>query len=490
LNNQMIRFVISRILLVEAALLLLPMLVALLYGESALPFLIPMVLLTGLGLLMGMAPPRRTELFARDGLAIVALAWIFMSLFGALPFYLSGSMHSFVDCVFETVSGFTTTGASILTEVESLGRGILFWRSFTHWVGGMGVLVFAIAILPMNDGHGMHLLRAEVPGPTVGKLVSRMSDTAKILYGIYLVMTVIEIVLLMAGGMSLYDACINSFGTAGTGGFSDRNLSIGAYQNPYFDIVIGVFMLLFGINFSLYYYVLVGRAREMFRSEELWTYLGIVGASVAAIAVDIAPIYHSVGTSLRNAFFQVSSIITTTGFATVNFDQWPSFSKAVLVALMFVGACAGSTGGGIKVSRIVILVKTSVSDMRRMLHPNAVSTVRFEGKPVCDRQIRSIHTFLTVYLIIFVGSVLLLSLDGADLITIFTAVASCINNIGPGLGAVGPMGNFSAFSAPAKLLLSFDMLVGRLEIFPMILLFAPSIWKFRPRIKSRQHNAV
>jgi len=486
LNNRMIQFVIGKILLVEAALLLLPMLVALFYREQVIPFLIPAVLLTGLGLLLSLRTPEQTGLFARDGLAIVALAWIFMSLFGALPFYLSGSMHSYVDCIFETVSGFTTTGASILPEVESLGRAILFWRSFTHWVGGMGVLVFAIAILPMSDGHGMHLLRAEVPGPTVGKLVSRMSDTAKILYGIYLVMTLVEIVLLVLGGMSLFDACIHAFGTAGTGGFSDRNLSVGAYQNPYFDIVIGVFMILFGINFSLYYYLLVGRAREVFRSEELWTYLGIVGASVLAITVDIAPIYHSVGTSLRHAFFQVSSIITTTGYATVNFDTWPSFSKAILVALMFVGACAGSTGGGIKVSRVVILVKTSISDMRRMLHPNAVSTVRFEGKPICDKQIRGVHTFLTVYLIIFIGSILLLSLEGADLITTFTAVAACINNIGPGLGAVGPQGNFAAFSPLGKLLLSFDMLVGRLEIFPMVLLFAPSIWKIRPRIKFRQ----
>ena len=415
------------------------------------------------------------SLFARDGLAVVALAWIAVSLFGALPFYISGSIESFVDCFFETVSGFTTTGATILTEVESLNRGILFWRSFTHWVGGMGVLVFVMAILPMGgDGHGMHMLRAEMPGPAVGKLVSRMSDTAKILYGIYLVMTVIEIVLLLAGGMPLFDACIHSFGSAGTGGFSSRNLSVGAYNNPYFEIVIGIFMLLFGINFNLYYFLLVRRFRDVFRSEELWAYVLIVATAVAAITLDIVHMYESVGTSLRHAFFQVSSIITTTGYATVDFNTWPTFSKAILVALMFIGGCAGSTAGGIKVARVVILQKVSVSEMRRMLHPNAVPAIQFEGKPLNERSIRGVHLFL-----VFVASCLLVSLEQLDLVTTFTAVAACINNVGPGLEIVGPMGNFSSFSPWSKLLLSFDMLVGRLEIFPMLLLFAPSIWKRR-----------
>lgn len=479
MNHRMIGFVIGRILMTEAALLLLPMLVAVIYGESAIPFLLPVFLLTVCGLILGVKKPQRTALYARDGLAVVALAWISMSAFGALPFVISGDIPNFVDAFFETVSGFTTTGASILTAVEPLGRGVLFWRSFTHWVGGMGVLVFVMAILPMTDGHGMHLLRAEVPGPTVGKLVSRMSDSAKILYGIYLVLTVVEIVLLLAGGMSLFDACIHSFGSAGTGGFSSRNLSVGAYQNPYFDVVIGIFMLLFGVNFNLYYFLLIGRVRDVFRSEELRAYLLIVGASVLAIACNILHMYQSFATSLRHAFFQVSSIITTTGYATVDFNTWPTFSKAILVVLMFIGACAGSTGGGIKVARVVILLKTSLCDMRRMLHPNAVSTVRMEGKPISDKHIRSVHVFLSVYLVVFTVSFLLLSLEHADLITTFTAVASCINNIGPGLEIVGPMGNFSSFSPWSKLLLSFDMLVGRLEIFPMLLLFAPSIWKRR-----------
>ena len=479
----MIAYIIGRILLTEAALLVLPLLVTFLYGESPVPFLIPILLLALCGGAMGWKKPKSTALYARDGLAVVALAWICMSLFGALPFVLSGDIPNYVDAFFETVSGFTTTGSSILTEIEPLSRGGLFWRSFTHWVGGMGVLVFVMAILPMNDGHGMHLMRAEVPGPTVGKLVSRMSDTAKILYSIYLVMTVVEIVLLLAGGMPLYDAAIHAFGTAGTGGFSCRNLSVGAYDSVYFDVVIGVFMLLFGVNFNLYYFLLIRRFRDVFHSEELRTYLLIVAASVLAIAVNISHLYQSFAASLRYAFFQVSSIITTTGYATADFNAWPAFSKAILVILMFVGACAGSTGGGMKVARIVILAKTSVCDMRKMLHPNAVATVRFEGKPIGEKNIRSVHLFLTVYLIVFTISCLLLSLEEMDLVTTFTAVAACMNNIGPGLEVVGPMGNFAAFSPWAKVLLSFDMLVGRLEIFPMLLLFAPSIWKRKLTVK-------
>ena len=473
----MIAYIIGRILLTEAALLVLPLLVSLLYGESPVPFLIPILLLALCGGAMGWKKPRSTALYARDGLAVVALAWICMSLFGALPFVLSGDIPNYVDAFFETVSGFTTTGSSILTEIEPLSRGGLFWRSFTHWVGGMGVLVFVMAILPMNDGHGMHLMRAEVPGPTVGKLVSRMSDTAKILYSIYLVMTVVEIVLLLVGGMPLYDAAIHAFGTAGTGGFSCRNLSVGAYDSVYFDVVIGVFMLLFGVNFNLYYFLLIRRFRDVFHSEELRTYLLIVASAVLAIAVNISHLYQSFAASLRYAFFQVSSIITTTGYATADFNAWPAFSKAILVILMFVGACAGSTGGGMKVARIVILAKTSVCDMRKMLHPNAVATVRFEGKPIGEKNIRSVHLFLTVYVIVFTISCLLLSLEEMDMVTTFTAVAACMNNIGPGLEVVGPMGNFAAFSPWAKVLLSFDMLVGRLEIFPMLLLVAPSIWK-------------
>ena len=486
MNFRMITYVLGRILLTEGALMVLPLVTGLLYDESALPFLIPMLLLAAVGVLLGLRKPKQTALYARDGLAVVALAWIVMSVFGALPFVISGDIPDFVDAFFETVSGFTTTGATILTEVESLGRGILFWRSFTHWIGGMGVLVFVMAILPMSGAQGMHLMRAEAPGPSVGKLVSRMRDTAKILYGIYLVMTVVLILLLLVGGMSLFDSCIHAFGTAGTGGFSSRNASVGAYDSVYFDVIISIFMLLFGVNFNLYYFLLIKRFGDVFRSEELRAYLGIVATAVIVIAVNISHMYDSFWTGLRHALFQVSTIITTTGYATTDFNLWPSFSKTVLVLLMFIGACAGSTGGGMKVSRWVILSKASYSDMRQMLHPNSVSVVRFEGKPVPEKTLRGIHLYLTVYVLVYAVSMLLLSLEGFDMTTTFTAVTACINNIGPGLEMVGPMGNFSAFSAASKLLLSFDMLAGRLELFPMLLLFAPSIWrrghKPRPRI--------
>ena len=476
MNRRMICYILGKILLVEAALLALPMFVSMGYRESSEPFLIPILMLILCGVLLSHSAPRSRALYARDGLAIVALAWIVMSFFGAMPFYISGSMPSFVDCFFETVSGFTTTGASILTEIEHLGRGVLFWRSFTHWVGGMGVLVFVMAILPMSDGHGIHLLRAEVPGPVVGKLVSRLGDTAKILYGIYLAMTVVETVLLLLGGMPLFDACINAFGTAGTGGFSCRNLSIGAYNSPYFDLVIGVFMLLFGVNFNLYYFLLIGKLRDVLHSEELRAYFLIVAVATVTIALNITHLFQSFATALRFSFFQVSSVITTTGYATADFNLWPTYSKAVLVLLMFSGACAGSTGGGIKVARLVILAKTSISDMRQMMHPNAVATVRVEGRPVNDKTLRSTHVFLAVYLLVMAVSTLLVSLDGFDIVTTFTAVVSCMNNIGPGLELVGPMGNFSAFSPLVKLLLAFDMLAGRLELFPMLLL-GPSLWR-------------
>jgi len=483
-NYRMICFVLGRIFMAEAALLMLPMLVALLYGESLLPFFAPAVLLAMVGWLLGYRMPERKALYARDGFAVVALAWLAVSAFGAIPFVLSGDIPFYVDAFFETVSGFTTTGASILTAVEPLSRSGLFWRSFTHWVGGMGVLVFVMAIVPMaSEGSGMHLMRAEAPGPSVGKLVSRMGDTAKILYGIYTVMTVIEIILLLLGGMSLFDACIHAFGTAGTGGFSCRNLSVGAYDSVYFDVVIGVFMVLFGVNFNLYYFLLIHRFRDVFRSEELRVYLGIVVASVVVIAANIAHMYESIFSALRYSFFQVASIITTTGFATADFNTWPALSRGILVTLMFVGACAGSTGGGIKVSRIVILAKTAWSDMRKMLHPNAVSTVRFEGKPMQEKVLRSVHVYITVYLMVFIVSFLLLCLEEFDLVTTFTALTACINNIGPGLEVVGPMGNFAAFSAASKLLLAFNMLVGRLEIFPMLLLVAPSIWKGRKQAR-------
>jgi len=477
----MIGYYIGRILLVEAVLLLLPTVVALLYRESPLPYLTAAGALLAVGALLSARKPKRATLFARDGFAVVALAWLLMSAFGALPFVLSGDIPNFIDAFFETVSGFTTTGSTILTEVEPLSRAGLFWRSFTHWVGGMGVLVFVMAVLPMSGGQGMHLMRAEVPGPSVGKLVSRMRDTAKILYGIYAALTVVLMVLLMFGGMDLYEAAIHAFGTAGTGGFSNRNLSIGAYNSVYFDVVITVFMLVFGVNFNLYYFLLIRKFRDVFRSEELRWFLGIVVVSAVVIALNITPMYGSFLAGLRYAFFQVASIISTTGYATADFNLWPTFSKTVLLILTFIGGCAGSTAGGLKLGRVMILAKASVADAKKMLHPNAVPSVRFEGKPLAERTVRGAYQYIAVYVLVLGVSLLLLSLDGHGVETTITAVITCFNNVGPGLDMVGPMGNFSAFSPAAKLLLSFVMLLGRLEIFPMLLLFAPSIWRRRVR---------
>ena len=477
MNTRMIGFLLGRILMVEAGLLALPLLTALLYGEPLMPWLATMLVLAAIGWGLSLWKPERTALYAKDGFAAVALVWLLMSAFGALPFVLSGDIPNYIDAFFETVSGFTTTGASILTAVEPLSRGGLLWRSFTHWVGGMGVLVFVMAILPMSDGHTMHILRAEMPGPTAGKLVSRMSDTAKILYGMYFVMTLVMIGLLLLGGMDLFDASVHAFGAAGTGGFSSRNASVGAYNSAYIDIVTGIGMLAFGINFNLYYFLLMRRFRDVAKSEELWAYLGIVAFSTVTITANIRHLYGAVGTSLRHAFFQVSSIVTTTGYATADFEQWPGYAKTVLVLLMFVGGCAGSTGGGLKVTRVVTLAKAAYADMRKMLHPNAVIRVRMEGRALPEKQVRGVQAYFSVYMLLFAVSWLLLSLDGFDLISTFTALAACINNIGPGLGMVGPTGNFGAFSPWAKLLLSFDMLAGRLEIFPMLLLFVPSTWR-------------
>ena len=486
MNYRMIGFVLGRILLVESGLMAAPLIVTLLYGESAVAaFLIPIGLLLVLGLALGLRVPKDTTIYAREGLAVVALSWVTMSLFGALPFCLSQAIPSYIDSFFETVSGFTTTGASILSEVESMEHGLLFWRSFTHWVGGMGVLVFVMAVLPMADGRGMHLMRAEVPGPSVGKLSSKLSDTAKTLYVMYLVLTALEVVFLIAGGMPLFDALVNAFGTAGTGGFSHLNRSIGQYGNPYYEIVIGIFLLLFGINFNLYYFLLMRRFREVFRSEELLTYLSIVALATVGIAFNIRSICASLPEAFRQSFFQVATIITTAGFTSADFDLWPSFSKTVLVMLMFFGACAGSTAGGIKIARIVILFKSAARDVQRMIHPHAVATVRFEGKTLDDKTIRGTHLYLSAYLMLFVLSVLLISLEGNDLVTSFTSVAACLNNIGPGLGKVGPTGNFGFYSVPAKLLLSFDMLAGRLDIFPMLVLCAPAVWLKKLRREAR-----
>lgn len=481
MNYRMVVFVLGRIFLVEAAMMLLPMLCSAIYGEwYMLPaFLLPAVILLLLGLAASLRTPKNTTIYARDGLAIVALVWVLMSAFGALPFVISGEIPAFADAFFEMVSGFTTTGSTILNDVEALSRGALFWRSFSHWVGGMGVLVFAMAVLPMTDGRAMHLMRAEVPGPTCGKLSSKLSDSAKILYSIYFAMTALEVALLCAGGMSLYESLIHAFGTAGTGGFSNRALSIGAYQNPYFEWVIGIFMLLFGINFNLYYFILMRHFREAFGSEELRAYLGIVLFSTVTIAANILSMVGSVGEAVRTAFFQVSSIITTTGYATADFNLWPTYSRVLLLLLMIVGGCGGSTAGGLKVSRVIIFFKAARQDLNKMLHTHAVTAIRFEGKPLDEKTLQGVHNYFNVYMMLIMLSTVLVSLDGFDMITTFTAVITCLNNVGPGMELVGPMGNFSQFSAPVKYLLSFDMLAGRLELYPMLAMFAPRLWRRR-----------
>ena len=480
MNTRMIARTIGLVIRIEAVLLLLPAVVGLLYGEhETLYFLLTAALALGLSLLLTWKKPVNTVFYARDGLLIVAFSWIAMSVLGALPFYLSGEIPSFVDSFFETVSGFTTTGSSILTDVESLSRGMLFWRSFTHWIGGMGILVFALAVLPAAKGEGraMHIMRAEMPGPSIDKLVPKMRSTALILYAVYLVMTIIEIVLLLLGGMDLFDSVVNSFGTAGTGGFSVRAESIGAYHSSYAEWVIGIFMLLFGINFNIYYLILLGKFKSALKSQELRWYLVIIALATGLIAFNVAHLFDSLGDTIRAAFFQVSSIITTTGYASLNYDVWPTFSKMVLILLTALGACAGSTGGGLKVSRLVMLVKSIGQEIRAMIHPRAVKNIKFEGRPVSKMTLDEVMVFFAAYVLLLLGSMLVVALDGFDLVSTSTAVLTCVGNVGPGLGMVGPAGNFSEFSILSKLVLSFDMLAGRLEIFPMFILFAPRTWK-------------
>ena len=427
-----------------------------------------------------MKKPKNKLIYAKEGFVIVALSWFVLSLFGALPFFLSGEIPNYIDGFFEVVSGFTTTGSSILTDVEGMSNGLLFWRSFTHWIGGMGVLVFVLSIVPLAEGRSMFIMRAEVPGPTVDKLVPKIKKTAKILYQIYVVMTIILIVLLLLGGMPLFDSLLHAFGTAGTGGFGIKATSVGFYNSAYLDIVITIFMILFGINFNLFYLIITGSIVTALKSEELKHYLIIIGLSTLAIAINILPNYKNIFQSLRYSAFQVASIITTTGYATTDFNQWPMFSKGVLFLLMFIGACAGSTGGGIKVSRLMIAIKSSLQHIKGMIHPRYVNTVRYEKKPVDNSVLKSIHVYLSLYLFIYLISILLVSVDNFDFETTISAVTTCLNNVGPGFSAVGPAGSFYGFSNFSKIILSLNMLIGRLEIFPILMLFTPSLWRIKP----------
>ena len=479
MKTKVVLHTVGLILLIEAGLLLIPVIVGLIYHEQAsvIAFLITVLAAAAAGGLLLLVKPAANTIYAREGFAITGLSWIMLSLFGCLPFVISGQIPNPVDAFFETVSGFTTTGASILTDIEALDKSMLFWRSFTHWVGGMGILVFGMIIIPLGGKRSMHLLRAESPGPSSGKLVPHMRDTAGILYGIYIAMSALMLVLLMAGGMPLYDGLINVFGTAGTGGFSNHSASIGFYDNEYFEVVIGVFMLLFGVNFNLYFLMLLRRFRIALSSEELHWYLGFVAFAVITIAANINSLYGSFHQAVRHSFFAVSSIITTTGFGTMDFDTWPQYSRTLLVFLMFVGACAGSTGGGLKVSRVILLQRTVKRGMRRMIHSRAVGSVRFEGRMMEEDTINACLVYLAVYCMISVASVILVSLTNFSFETNVTGVIACMNNIGPGLGMVGPAGNYAAFSELSKIVLSFDMLAGRLELFPVLLLFYPSTWK-------------
>ncbi len=488
MNRRMIAYTLGILLLCEAGLLILPAIVALIYGEAVIKsFLVTIALLVAVGLTLVAMKPKNKTIYARHGLIIVALCWILMSLFGALPFYFSGEIPSYLDAVFEAVSGFTTTGSSILTDVEALSKSLIFWRSFTHWIGGMGVLVFIMAVLPLAGGGGdLHLMKAESPGPNVSKLVPKSSTTARILYGIYLVMTVIEIIILLIGGMPLFDSLTITFGTAGTGGFGILNSSVASYT-PFCQGVITVFMALFGVNFNFYFLILCKKFKDAFKSEEVWTYFAIMFSAIVVIAINVKDMFSSFGEALHHSAFQVSSVMTTTGYTTADFNQWPELSKMILLAVMCVGACAGSTGGGLKVSRVILLLKSARREFRRISHPRSVKIITFDGNRVNDETIRNTFAYFFIYAMIFASSVLVVSLDNFDFTTTITSVIATLNNIGPGLGMVGATGNFSEFSCLSKLVLIADMLLGRLEIFPLLFLFAPSKQKVKifSKIRSR-----
>ena len=477
MNTSVIRYVLGWILLVEALFMLLPCGVAVLYQEQV-GWYFAGVCLAGLavGLLLIRRKPENNIFYIKEGCVATALGWILLSVVGCLPFWLSGEIPSFTDALFETISGFTTTGASILSDVEALSYCMRFWRSFTHWIGGMGVLVFLLAVLQMPGGFHMNLMKAESPGPSVGKLRPKVRQTARILYLIYLGMTIIEVVLLLLGDMPLFDALTITFGSAGTGGFGIKNDSMMSYS-PYLQWVVAIFMALFGVNFSFYYLLLLGKWRDAFKMEEVRGYFFIIGASIAIIMLNIGRTAMGLGDLLRHAAFQVSSIITTTGYATADFNLWPEASRSILVLLMFIGACAGSTGGGIKVSRILIMFKTAARELHAYVFPKSVQSIKMDDKTIDDDVIRGTHIFFFVFSVIFVASTFLLSLENHDMVTNFTAVAATINNIGPGLELVGPTGNFGLFTPLGKYVLMFDMLVGRLELFPMLVLFCPASWK-------------
>ncbi len=490
MNKRMIFSSLGKLMLVEAGLMVFPVIVALVYGEKSLlpSFIIPIAVMAAAGVGLSLVKIRDKRFLSRDGYVIVALGWMVMSFFGALPFFISRQIPNFVDAVFESVSGFTTTGASILSDVEALGKSMLFWRSLTHWIGGMGVLVFMMAVLPLGQGNdNLRLMRAESTGPDVGKLVPKSKNTAQILYSLYIGLTLLEMIFLLLGGMTLFESLTLSFGTAGTGGFGIVNSSCGSYS-PYVQWVITVFMTLFGINFAIYFMILCGKFKSALKNEELRSYLGIIVISAVIIIINIRSLFDSLGETIRAAFFQVSSVMTTTGFSTADFDKWPELSRVILIFIMCVGGCAGSTGGGFKVARVLILLKSARKEMRNLIRSRSVSVVTFEGKKLSRDVIRSTHVYFVLYVLIFMFSFLLISATGGriDTVSDLTAVISALNNIGPGLGVVGPTGNFGSYSIIAKLIFIVDMLFGRLEIIPLLVLFAPP--KFAKRTDQKEFD--
>ena len=474
----MVFSILGRTLLIEAVLLLCPLLVGIVYGENSFAdYLIPIAGLIAIGLPLSFLKVKDRSIYVKEGFVTVAFVWILLSLVGAIPFVLSGALPNYADALFETVSGFTTTGATVIGDVEALSHSLLFWRSFTHWIGGMGVLVFVLAILPSYNSGIMHIFRAESPGPSAGKLVSRLTSTARILYGIYILMTVAETIFLLCGGMSFFDSLTHAFSTAGTGGFGVKNASIGYYNSVYIEMVVAVFMFLFGINFNLFYLILIGNFKKAMKSEEFIVYFFLVVGSTLAIAVNILSLVANFGEAVRYAFFQVTSFSSSTGFSSADFGAWPALSKAILIVLMVIGACGGSTGGGMKVSRVIILVKSAFADIRRLLHPRSVVSTKFEGETLSKDTERNVHTYFILWVSIVIVCTVLLCIDHNDFLTNFTSTLSCIGNIGPVFSSVGAVGNLAFYSPYSKVMLSLVMLVGRLEIFPILIMFAPRTWK-------------
>lgn len=478
MNYRMIAYTIGRILIIMAAAMMIPLVLSLFFDEGiASAYLIPILLSLAIGAAVSIKPPENKSMFVREGMVIVGLSWIIISIIGGMPFFISRQIPNAVDCFFETVSGFTTTGSTILSDVESMSKSLLFWRSFTHWLGGMGVLVFAMAIFSSKDTRATYMMKAEMPGPVVGKLTSKWQFSARILYIIYVALTVLEIVFLIFGGMPVFDSIVHTFGTAGTGGFGIKNTSIAYYNSAYIDYVIGIFMVLFGLNFNIYFLLLMRKFANLKHEDEMKWYIGIVLLASVVIAFNIMPLYHTFAKSFRYSFFQVSSIMTTTGYATADYCTWPMLSQVILVLLMIIGACAGSTGGGIKVIRFIILLKVAKRAVRKAASPRSVFSVNTAGKTVEWEILNGVLAYFVIYIIFMGVSILLVSLDNKDLATTVTSVIATMNNIGPGLGEIGPTGNFADFSILSKLVMSIDMLVGRLEFYPILILFSPYVWK-------------